>query len=230
VNLESDKMDLMIGKKHISSSIIKFKIPKKLSVLCLILFSIISCGEKNNSEEKVAKNRLSEANSPYLVQHADNPVDWYEWGPEALEKAAQEDKPIIISVGYAACHWCHVMEEESFMDPGVAETMNRDFISIKIDREERPDIDKIYMNAAQLLNGSGGWPLNIIALPNGKPRIIGWYVRYSYGWMEIHRWFGQVASLHPLKMDSVPDGPTGQLYQIKNDPLESTNLFFNVLI
>lgn len=118
MNLESDKMDLMIGKKPISSSIIKFKIPKKLSVLCLILFSIISCGEKNNSEEKVTKNWLSEAISPYLVQHSDNPVNWYEWGPEALEKTTQDDKPIIISVGYAACHLCHVMEQDSFMDPG----------------------------------------------------------------------------------------------------------------
>jgi uncharacterized protein YyaL (SSP411 family) len=142
----------------------------------LIVAVFLGCREdKNLGKGNSPKNRLSEANSPYLVQHADNPVDWYEWGPEAMEKAEKEGKPIIISVGYAACHWCHVMEKESFMDPEVAEIMNREFVSIKIDREERPDIDKIYMNAAQLLNGSGGWPLNVVALPNGKPFFAGTY-------------------------------------------------------
>jgi uncharacterized protein YyaL (SSP411 family) len=96
-------------------------------------------------------------------------VDWYEWGPEALKKAKDENKPLIISIGYSSCHWCHVMERESFMDTAVARIMNQNFVSIKIDREERPDIDQIYMNAAQLLSGSGGWPLNAFALPNGKP-------------------------------------------------------------
>ena len=148
---------------------------RNISIYYLILCCLYSCNDLNNAEENNAKNRLSEANSPYLVQHADNPVDWYEWGPEALEKAKKENKPIVISVGYAACHWCHVMEKESFMDPGVAEIMNREFISIKIDREERPDIDQIYMNAAQLLTGSGGWPLNVVALPNGKPFFAGTY-------------------------------------------------------
>lgn len=151
------------------------KISKLFILLCLFIFTATGCEDKKTSEEDSAKNRLAEANSPYLVQHADNPVDWYEWGPEALEKAEREDKPIVISVGYAACHWCHVMEEESFMDPGVAEIMNREFISIKIDREERPDIDKIYMNAAQLMNGSGGWPLNVVTLPDGKPFFAGTY-------------------------------------------------------
>ena len=114
-------------------------------------------------------NRLIHASSPYLLQHAHNPVDWYPWGEEALEKAQSEDKLLIISIGYSACHWCHVMEHESFEDEGVAEVMNRHFVSIKVDREERPDIDKTYIEAVQLMTGQGGWPLNCVALPNGKP-------------------------------------------------------------
>jgi len=115
------------------------------------------------------QNRLSQASSPYLRQHADNPVDWYEWGDEALSKALQENKPLIISVGYAACHWCHVMAHESFSDEEIAGFMNSHFVCIKVDREERPDIDRIYMEAAQLLSGRGGWPLNAFALPDGRP-------------------------------------------------------------
>lgn len=115
------------------------------------------------------KNDLQFASSPYLLQHAENPVHWEEWSPEVLERAKQENKPILISVGYAACHWCHVMAHESFEDTGVAELMNTHFICIKIDREERPDIDHIYMEAAQMLTGRGGWPLNAFALPDGRP-------------------------------------------------------------
>ncbi|EMY80612.1 thioredoxin domain-containing protein [Psychroflexus gondwanensis ACAM 44] len=115
------------------------------------------------------KNDLQFASSPYLLQHAENPVNWEEWSPEVLERAQQENKPILISVGYAACHWCHVMAHESFEDTGVAELMNTHFICIKIDREERPDIDHIYMEAAQMLTGRGGWPLNAFALPDGRP-------------------------------------------------------------
>jgi len=115
------------------------------------------------------QNRLLFASSPYLRQHADNPVDWYEWGEEALTKARNENKPLIISIGYAACHWCHVMAHESFSDVEIAEFMNIRFVCIKVDREERPDIDRIYMEAAQLLSGRGGWPLNAFALPDGRP-------------------------------------------------------------
>ncbi|WP_051286180.1 thioredoxin domain-containing protein [Salinimicrobium terrae] len=150
------------------------RINLKLPLLIILICSITACKD-DPKEENVKRSRLADASSPYLRGHADNPVDWYEWGPEALEKAKEEDKPIVISVGYASCHWCHVMERESFMDTSVAAIMNRDFISIKIDREERPDIDKIYMNAAQLLNGSGGWPLNAVTLPNGKPFFAGTY-------------------------------------------------------
>ncbi|WP_435624690.1 thioredoxin domain-containing protein [Flagellimonas sp.] len=114
-------------------------------------------------------NDLIHETSPYLLQHAHNPVNWEAWNPEVLERAQKEDKLLIISIGYAACHWCHVMEHECFEDEEVAQIMNDNFINIKIDREERPDVDQIYMDAIQLMSGHGGWPLNIVALPNGKP-------------------------------------------------------------
>ncbi len=114
-------------------------------------------------------NQLATETSPYLLQHAHNPVNWFPWGDEALEKARKENKLLLISIGYAACHWCHVMEHESFEDLDVAEVMNDNFICIKVDREERPDIDQVYMDAAHLLHGTGGWPLNAFALPDGRP-------------------------------------------------------------
>ncbi|HYZ14609.1 MAG TPA: thioredoxin domain-containing protein [Actinomycetota bacterium] len=120
-------------------------------------------------------NRLAEETSPYLLQHADNPVDWYPWGEEALERARREGKPILLSIGYAACHWCHVMERESFEDRSTADLMNDNFVSIKVDREERPDLDAIYMDAVQALTGHGGWPLTAFLTPDGKPFYAGTY-------------------------------------------------------
>ncbi len=120
-------------------------------------------------------NRLINENSPYLLQHAHNPVDWYAWGDEALQKAKAENKLILVSIGYAACHWCHVMEKESFEDETVAKQMNENFINIKIDREERPDLDHIYMDAVQAITGSGGWPLNVFLTPDCKPFYGGTY-------------------------------------------------------
>jgi uncharacterized protein YyaL (SSP411 family) len=120
-------------------------------------------------------NKLKESNSPYLLQHADNPVDWFPWGPEALKKALEEDKPIFLSIGYAACHWCHVMAHESFEDPETAEVMNEFFVNIKVDREERPDIDSIYMDAVVALTGQGGWPLSAFLSPDQKPFYGGTY-------------------------------------------------------
>jgi uncharacterized protein len=120
-------------------------------------------------------NRLAHESSPYLLQHAHNPVDWYPWGDEALQRAKTEDKPILVSIGYAACHWCHVMERESFEDEGTARIMNEHFVNIKIDREERPDLDHIYMDAVQAMTGSGGWPLNVFLLPDGRPFYGGTY-------------------------------------------------------
>jgi uncharacterized protein YyaL (SSP411 family) len=120
-------------------------------------------------------NRLASETSPYLLQHEDNPVDWYPWGEEALKRAASEDKPILLSVGYAACHWCHVMEHESFEDPATAALMNEHFVSIKVDREERPDIDAIYMDAVQAMTGQGGWPMTVFLTPDGRPFFGGTY-------------------------------------------------------
>jgi uncharacterized protein YyaL (SSP411 family) len=129
-------------------------------------------------------NSLINASSPYLLQHAYNPVHWYEWGTEALEKAKAENKLILVSIGYSACHWCHVMERESFENHEVAEVMNQHFVCIKIDREERPDIDQIYMYAIQLMTGSGGWPLNCICLPDQRPVYGGTYFRKN-DWINI---------------------------------------------
>jgi uncharacterized protein YyaL (SSP411 family) len=122
-----------------------------------------------------AANRLINEKSPYLLQHAHNPVDWYPWGEEAFEKAKSEDKPIFLSIGYSTCHWCHVMERESFEDEEVAEALNRGFVSIKVDREERPDIDSIYMTVCQALTGHGGWPMTIFMTPDKKPFFAGTY-------------------------------------------------------
>jgi uncharacterized protein YyaL (SSP411 family) len=120
-------------------------------------------------------NRLAHETSPYLLQHAHNPVDWYPWGEEALEKAKEEDKPILLSIGYSACHWCHVMERESFENIDIARTMNESFVSIKVDREERPDLDSIYMQAVQALTGQGGWPMTVFLTPQGEPFYGGTY-------------------------------------------------------
>src|SRR4249919_3187836 len=114
-------------------------------------------------------NRLSAATSPYLLQHKHNPVDWWTWGPDALAEARQSGRPILLSVGYAACHWCHVMAHESFEDQATAEVMNALFVNIKVDREERPDIDQIYMNALHLLGEQGGWPLTMFLSSDGEP-------------------------------------------------------------
>lgn len=120
-------------------------------------------------------NQLIHETSPYLLQHAHNPVNWYPWGEEALQKATAENKPILVSIGYAACHWCHVMERESFENEATAAIMNEHFINIKIDREERPDLDHIYMDAVQAMTGSGGWPLNVFLTPDRKPFYGGTY-------------------------------------------------------
>ncbi|MDD9206361.1 thioredoxin domain-containing protein, partial [Georgenia sp. 10Sc9-8] len=108
-------------------------------------------------------NRLADAQSPYLLQHADNPVDWYPWGEEAFAEARRRDVPLLISVGYAACHWCHVMAHESFEDPATAALMNERFVNVKVDREERPDVDAVYMTATQATTGRGGWPMTVFA-------------------------------------------------------------------
>jgi uncharacterized protein YyaL (SSP411 family) len=120
-------------------------------------------------------NRLARETSPYLRQHADNPVDWYPWGSEAFDRAREDDKPILLSVGYSACHWCHVMAHESFENPDVAHEMNQAFVNVKVDREERPDVDGIYMQAVQAMTGRGGWPMTVFLTPDAQPFFAGTY-------------------------------------------------------
>ena len=142
---------------------------KKVLFYLLIAVAVLSCNQKSKEVTHEYTNALIDETSPYLLQHAHNPVNWEAWHPDVLERAQKEDKLLLISIGYAACHWCHVMEEECFEDEQVAQLMNENFINIKIDREERPDVDQIYMDAIQMISGQGGWPLNIVALPNGRP-------------------------------------------------------------
>lgn len=126
--------------------------------------------------ESAQTNRLIHETSPYLLQHASNPVDWYPWGPEALQAAKEQNRPILLSIGYSACHWCHVMERESFESAAIAAVMNRHFICIKVDREERPDLDEIYMQATVTLNrGQGGWPMTVFLTPEQEPFFAGTY-------------------------------------------------------
>ena len=122
-----------------------------------------------------APNKLIQSKSPYLLQHAYNPVEWQSWGKEAWTEAKNKNKLVLVSIGYSACHWCHVMEHESFEDYQTAEMMNLALVNIKVDREERPDVDMVYMDACQLMTGRGGWPLNAICLPDGRPVYAGTY-------------------------------------------------------
>ena len=128
-----------------------------------------------SGKKPLKPNHLIREKSPYLLQHAENPVAWYPWGEAAFQKAKEEDKPIFLSIGYATCHWCHVMAHESFEDEEVAAVLNRHFISIKVDREERPDVDQVYMSVCQALTGHGGWPLSIFMTPEGEPFFAGTY-------------------------------------------------------
>jgi uncharacterized protein len=121
----------------------------------------------------VVTNRLATATSPYLLQHKDNPVDWWPWSDEAFAEAKRLDRPVLLSVGYAACHWCHVMAHDSFEDAGVAALMNEHFVNIKVDREERPDVDAVYMEATTALTGQGGWPMTCLLAPSGEPFFAG---------------------------------------------------------
>jgi uncharacterized protein len=183
-----------------------------LIIASFLIVSIFSCEGKNSSKNSQNKtetkmdttkhkhtNKLIDQTSPYLLQHAHNPVNWYPWGDEALEKAKKENKLLLISVGYSACHWCHVMEHESFENEEVAKLMNDNFVCIKVDREERPDIDQIYMNAVQLMTGRGGWPLNCFALPTGEPFYGGTYFQKGQ-WMQI---LNQVANEYKTSPQNV---------------------------
>ena len=126
-------------------------------------------------ESEAVPNRLAGSTSPYLLQHEDNPVDWWPWGDEAFAEAQRRDVPVLVSIGYAACHWCHVMAHESFEDPAVAQLVNDSVVAVKVDREERPDVDAVYMEATQALTGQGGWPMTVFTTPTGEPFFCGTY-------------------------------------------------------
>lgn len=173
--------------------------PYLVQTLWLLLF-VSSCSERKGNENPMSEkhtNALIHESSPYLLQHAHNPVDWHPWNEATLQKARKENKLLLISIGYSACHWCHVMERETFENDSAAEFMNKHFINIKVDREERPDVDQVYMNAVQLMTGQGGWPLNCFALPDGRPVYGGTYFK-TEAWMQV------LAQLTELK-ENQPD-------------------------
>jgi uncharacterized protein len=171
-------------------------------------------------------NSLSHETSPYLLQHASNPVHWYPWGPEALERARHEDKPILLSIGYAACHWCHVMAHESFEDEATAALMNEHFVNIKVDREERPDLDGIYMQAVQAMTGHGGWPMTVFLTPEGVPFFGGTYFppNERHGLPSFQRILESVATAYRERRQQVTDTAARirELYGAQNDLWRAT--------
>jgi uncharacterized protein YyaL (SSP411 family) len=171
------------------------------------------------SQEPEYTNELIHESSPYLLQHAHNPVNWHPWGEKALDIARKDNKLIIISIGYSACHWCHVMEHESFEDTSVAAIMNKHFISIKVDREERPDVDQVYMDAIQLISGQGGWPLNAFALPDGKPFYVGTYFRKE-DWIRVLQYFIDLHEKDPGKLSEQAENITNGIRSAAQVPAE----------
>ena len=183
---------------------------------------------------KRTPNRLARETSPYLLQHAENPVDWFPWGKEAFAKAEAEDKPILLSVGYSACHWCHVMAHESFEDEVTAELMNEGFVSVKVDREERPDVDAIYMNAVQAMTGAGGWPMTVAMTPDGKPFFGGTYYppEDRYGHPSFKRVLASLADAWRTRREEVmksAEGMTQYLGQLSNLPTQPGDLNAGIL-
>src|SRR5262245_44621287 len=171
-------------------------------------------------------NQLIHETSPYLLQHAHNPVEWYPWSEEAFERARKEDKPILLSIGYSACHWCHVMEHESFENEAIATLMNDNFVNIKVDREERPDVDQVYMNAVQAMTGSGGWPMTVFLLPTGEPFYGGTYFppEDRYGRPGFPRLLMGIAEAYKSKRQDVV-GNAQQLRQHLNQRIQSSSDF-----
>ncbi len=201
----------MFKKQYLST--MKNKI--KISLILLLIISVTACQnqQKSTTTKTTIGNHLKDESSPYLLQHAQNPVDWYPWNETALAKAKKENKMLIISVGYSACHWCHVMEHESFEDEEVAKLMNDNFVSIKVDREERPDVDAVYMAACHLSSdGSCGWPLNAFALPDGRPIWAGTYFPKE-SWTNILKQFIKEFKEEPAKLEEYAAGLTQGIQQ-----------------
>ena len=206
---------------------------KLLNHIILILLVLLnaSCAssqeKKENKQMKVFQytNALINESSPYLLEHAHNPVNWYTWGQEALDKAKKENKLVIISIGYSACHWCHVMMHENFEDTTVARVMNENYIAIKVDREERPDIDQVYMHAVQLLTGSGGWPLNVIALPDGRPIYGGTYFSKE-NWLKVLKLVSDYAKENPDKTEEQAEALTNGVKSVELINITKENIQF----
>jgi uncharacterized protein YyaL (SSP411 family) len=171
-------------------------------------------------------NSLINETSPYLLQHANNPVNWFAWHEKTLAKAKEENKMLLISIGYAACHWCHVMEHESFENDQVAKVMNENFICIKVDREERPDVDQVYMNAAYLINGNGGWPLNALAMPDGKPFFAGTYFPKE-NWIKLLEYFATIYKNEPHKLEEQSENVSKGIREIEHLPMNTNRVFFS---
>ena len=168
-------------------------------ILILTLGSLLSCSQEKNYD--LNTNNLNKESSPYLLQHAQNPVFWQKWDPEVYRVQNDTDKLLIVSIGYSSCHWCHVMEEETFEDQEVADYMNAHFVSMKVDREEHPDIDQLYMTATQMMTGSGGWPLNVVCLPDGRPVYGGTYHTKTQ-WLEV---LGKIQKLYTNDKSQLED-------------------------
>jgi uncharacterized protein len=201
---------------------------KLLFFIFLITVTLLSC-KSQTTKQMTHKytNELINETSPYLLQHAHNPVYWKPWNDKTLAEAKAQNKLIIISIGYAACHWCHVMEHESFEDTLVAKVMNDNFISIKVDREERPDVDQVYMNAVQLMTGSGGWPLNTVALPDGRPIWGGTYFKKEQ-WIKVLNQISDVYKENPEKLVAYADKLEEGIKSLDVVPLNTENVEFTI--
>ncbi|RCS52656.1 thioredoxin domain-containing protein [Bremerella cremea] len=201
---------------------------------CLAPFLALIAAVSIHAEEAPTKNRLRLETSAYLQMHAENPVDWYPWGEDALARAKKENKPIFVSIGYASCHWCHVMEKESFSDPKIAAFLNEHFVCVKVDREERPDVDAVYMLAVQVMSRSGGWPLNVFLTPDGKPFFGTTYlppedrevelpdnqgVGLVPGFLTLAKRIAQVWQTEPQQLHDAGDSITRALKQVMGRPL-----------
>ncbi len=187
----------------------------RIALITALAVLLSSCGSSPKSAPSL--NRLADSDSPYLRQHATNPVDWYEWGKAAFDKAKDEDKLVIISVGYSACHWCHVMEKETFSDTTVAGMMNEHFVSIKVDREQRPDVDKTYLNAAMLTTGRTGWPLNAVATADGYPIMAASYFSRE-NWLELLNRVLQLREENPDQLQAMAMRVTDGVAQLGRSP------------
>ena len=204
---------------------IKHQLKKnRLIVIISLIMIFFSCTKNEKEGDHRYANRLIEETSPYLLQHAYNPVDWRPWSPKEFEEAKTLNKLVLVSVGYSTCHWCHVMEEETFTNDSVAKLMNQNFINIKVDREERPDVDQVYMTALQLMRGNGGWPLNVITLPNGKPIYSGTY-HTKKEWIEVLKKIIRLYKNDPEKLHKYADQVTAGVQEINNfiEPTKKDN-------